>query len=159
MSHAYVKSQSRTAHRAEWTRWIAPAASFVALGVALLSGSMAHAGPDIDYHVTKSVKLGAPDRWDYLVYDAPSHRVYVSHGDRITVVDGRSGRIVGQVETIAGGTHGIAISHGAGIGYTDDGRAGEAVAFNLRTLKIVKRLKAQDDADAVTIDPTSGHVS
>jgi YVTN family beta-propeller protein len=104
------------------------------------------------------VPLGAPDRWDYVVYDAPSHRVYVAHGDRVTVVDGQDGRIVGQVEGLAGGTHGIAISHPAGRGYTDDGQAGVAAAFDLRTLKVLKQLKAQDDADAVTIDPTTGHV-
>jgi YVTN family beta-propeller protein len=57
-----------------------------------------------------------------------------------------------------GGTHGIAISHAAGLGFTDDGGAGEAVAFSLKTLKVVKHLKAAPDSDAVTIDPTSGHV-
>ena len=110
------------------------------------------------YHLTRTVALGAPERWDYTVYDAPSHRVYVAHGDRLTVVDGRDGRIVGQVTGIPGGTHGIAISHAAGLGYTDDGQAGEGVAFSLKTLKVVRRLKAAPDADAVTIDPTSGHV-
>jgi DNA-binding beta-propeller fold protein YncE len=111
-----------------------------------------------EYYLTHSVPLGTPDRWDYVVYDSPSHRVYVAHGDRITVVDGRTGRIIGQVMRMPGGTHGIAISHAAGLGYTDDGRAGEAVAFSLKTLKVVKRLKAAPDSDAVTIDPTSGHV-
>jgi YVTN family beta-propeller protein len=121
-------------------------------------GAPGQAGATVDYHLSRTVSLGAPDRWDYLVYDAPSHRVYVSHGDRITVVDGRTGSIVGQVEGLPGGTHGIAISHASGLGYTDDGQAGQAAAFSLRTLKIVKRLGAQQDADAVTIDPTSGHV-
>jgi YVTN family beta-propeller protein len=115
-------------------------------------------GPSIDYQLVKSVVLGAPDRWDYVVYDAPSHRVYVAHGDRVTVVDGQDGTIIGQVDGLAGGTHGIAISHPTGRGYTDDGQAGQAASFDLKTLKVVKRLKAQDDADAVTIDPTSGHV-
>lgn len=112
----------------------------------------------VDYHLTRSVLLGAPDRWDYVVYDSPSHRVYVAHGDRVTVVDARKGRVIGQVAGMPGGTHGIAISHAAGLGYTDDGEAGEAVAFSLKTLKVVKRLKAAPDADAVTIDPTTGHV-
>src|SRR5690242_8816097 len=67
------------------------------------------------YHLTRSVRLGAPDRWDYVVYDGPSHRVYVAHGDHLTVVDGRNGRIIGQVEGMPGGTHGIAISHAAGL--------------------------------------------
>jgi len=78
------------------------------------------------------VRPGSPDRWDYVVYDVPSHRVYVAHGDRVTVLDRRSGGLVRQIETVPGGTHGIAISHAAGLGYTVD-------------------------ADAVTIDPTSGH--
>lgn len=110
------------------------------------------------YHLTRSVRLGAPDRWDYVVYDGASHRVYVAHGDHLTVVDGRNGRIIGQVAGVPGGTHGIAISHAAGLGYTDDGDAGEAVAFGLKTLQAVKHLAAAADSDAVTIDPTSGHV-
>lgn len=118
----------------------------------------AETGAAPHYHLTRSVALGAPDRWDYLLYDRPSHRVYVSHGDRLTVVDGRNGTMIGQIEGMPGGTHGIAISHAAGLGYTDDGESGEAVAFSLKTLKVVKHLKAAPDADAVTIDPTSGHV-
>jgi DNA-binding beta-propeller fold protein YncE len=117
--------------------------------------SAASAAP---YRVIKEVSLGSPDRWDYVVYDAPSHRVYVAHGDRVTVVNGRDGVIVGQIEGLPGGTHGIAISQAAGLGYTDDGEHAQAAAFSLRTLKIVKKLDAGDDADAVAIDPTSGHV-
>ena len=133
----------------------------LALGIASSAYSEGAADPTrptVDYQMVKSVGLGAPDRWDYVVYDTPSHRVYVAHGDRVTVVDGQDGTVIGQVEGLAGGTHGIAISHVAGRGYTDDGQAGQAASFDLRTLKVVKRLTAQDDADAVTIDPTSGHV-
>jgi DNA-binding beta-propeller fold protein YncE len=136
-------------------------AAAVAVGMTTTVGAQsASERPDsaVDYRMTRSVPLGAPDRWDYVVYDSPSQRVYVAHSDRVTVVDGRSGRIVGEVKGMPGGTHGIAISHAAGLGYTDDGRAGEAVAFSLKTLKVVKRLQAAPDSDAVTIDPTSGHV-
>ncbi|HEX3844504.1 MAG TPA: YncE family protein [Steroidobacteraceae bacterium] len=128
------------------------------VGLGLTAAAVAQTGSGVDYHLTRSVSLGAPDRWDYLVYDRPSHRVYVAHGDHLTVVDGRTGRVIGQVAGMPGGTHGIAISHAAGLGYTDDGKAGEGVAFSLKTLKVVKHLKAALDADAVTIDPTSGHV-
>jgi YVTN family beta-propeller protein len=110
------------------------------------------------YHVTKSVPLGLPDRWDYLAYDPNAHRVYVSHGDHLTVVDGRSGEIIGQVEGFPGGTHGIAIATGSGRGYTDDGRAGEAGSFDLGTLKVQQHLKAAPDSDSMAFDPASGHV-
>jgi DNA-binding beta-propeller fold protein YncE len=110
------------------------------------------------YAVTKSVSLGGPDRWDYVVFDAPSHRVYVAHGDKVTVVDGQDGKILGEVTGIPGGTHGIGISHAAGKGYTDDGKAGTTVAFDLKTLKIVKSIPAKPDADGIAFDPASGHI-
>jgi len=139
------------------TRLFATTLAGLAAAGAQAQGSSPSA-PQVQYQIVKQVALGAPDRWDYVVYDAPSHRVYVAHGDRVTVVNGRQGTIVGQVEGMPGGTHGIAISHPAGLGYSDDGQHAQAVAFSLSTLKVVKRLKAEDDADAVAIDPTSGHV-
>ncbi|HTT04637.1 MAG TPA: YncE family protein [Steroidobacteraceae bacterium] len=135
----------------------ASAVTFAAAHAVMAQGDPAATSTPV-YHRAGTTHLGAPDRWDYVVFDATSHRLYVSHGDRITVVDGHSGKLIGQVSGMPGGTHGIAISHAAGLGYTDDGEAGQAVAFSLKTLKVVKRLKADDDADAVTIDPTSGHV-
>ncbi|MDE2050859.1 MAG: PQQ-binding-like beta-propeller repeat protein [Gammaproteobacteria bacterium] len=126
--------------------------------LAVAQSAAARGESAVEYHLTRSVLLGAPDRWDYVLFDPPSHRVYVAHGDRLTVVDGRSGRVIGEVKGMPGGTHGIAIAHAAGLGYTDDGRAGEAVAFSLKTLKVVKRLRAAPGSDAVTLDPTSGHV-
>lgn len=110
------------------------------------------------YVVTKTVPLGTPDRWDYVTFDALTHRVYVAHGDRITVVDGRDGSLVGEVTGYSGGTHGIVIVHAAGRGYTDDGRAGEAGSFDLATLKPLKRIQAGADADAIAFDSKSGHV-
>jgi DNA-binding beta-propeller fold protein YncE len=120
--------------------------------------SIARAQGGGQYTIVRTVPLGAPDRWDYVVADAAAHRVYVSHGDRVTVVDGRDGTIVGQISGFPGGTHGIAIATAAGRGYTDDGRAGMAASFDLKTLQVGKQLKADDDADAVAFDPVSGHV-
>jgi len=129
------------------------------LSAALLLGTVAvsFAQPPA-YHVTKTVPLGAPDRWDYLVYDGPTHRLYVSHGDRLTVLDGKDGRTLGTVESMPGGSHGIGIVAAAGKGYTDDGEAGEAVAFDLKTFKTGKHIKAKDDADGIAFDPASGHI-
>ena len=91
----------------------------------LFAASVASAGAAPAYKVTHAVALGAPDRWDYVVYDAPSHRVYVAHGDRVTVVDGQDGRLIGEVLGMPGGTHGIGVSVATGEGFTDDGEKGE----------------------------------
>lgn len=131
----------------------------VALALVLaLAGSAAHAQPAPSYVLAKSTPLGTPDRWDYVVFDAATRHVYVAHGDRLAVVDARTGDLVGQVEGIPGGTHGTAISVAAGQGFTDDGRAGSAVAFDLKTLKLTRTIAAGQDADAIAADPATGHV-
>ena len=114
------------------------------------------AGPA--YTLSMSTPLGMPDRWDYVVFNRDTGRVYVAHGDTVAVVDAKSGVLVGQVEGIAGGTHGSAISAATGQGFTDDGRNGLAVAYDLKTLKITKQIPADKDADAIAFDSVSGHV-
>jgi len=123
----------------------------------LLAAGVSQSG-EVAYQISRTVVLGAPDRWDYLYFDAGSHRVYAAHGDRVTVVDGRDGAIVGQVEGFAGGTHGIAIVDALGKGYSDDGRAGTASSFDLATLKLRQTMQADEGADAIVYDPSSDHV-
>ena len=130
----------------------------LALVSCLILASAANAADDVAYKLAASTPLGAPDRWDYVVFDGVGGRVYVAHGDRVAVVDSGSGALVGQVEGIPGGTHGIGISHATGLGFTDDGRAGEAIAFDLKSLKVEAHIKADADADGIVFDTASGHV-
>jgi YVTN family beta-propeller protein len=111
-----------------------------------------------EYRVTKTVPLGAPDRWDYVVFEPTSGRVFVAHGDEVTVVDGTAGKVTGRIKGLTGGTHGVAFVTDSNRGYTDEGETGKAVSFNLRTLAVEKRVPAAEDADAVTFDPVSHHV-
>jgi len=130
----------------------------LALGADCTTASHVAAQPVPAYAVTKAVPLGAPDRWDYVVFDPASHRVYVAHVDRVSVVDGRDGKILGEIKGIAGGTHGIGISTATNQGFTDDGKAGLAVAFDLKTLAVKTTIAVQPDADAIAFDRASGHV-
>jgi YVTN family beta-propeller protein len=137
-------------------RWI-----FIVVAALLAPNGLVTAAPQTEssnYHIAKVIPLGPPDRWDYVVFDPDSHRVYVAHGDRVTVVDGGSGAVIGTVEGMPGGTHGIAVSHATGKGYTDDGKAGVVAEFDLATLKVVGQIKAEPDADGIVFDPPSGHI-
>ena len=109
------------------------------------------------YSVTKTVLIGTPDRWDYVVFDPVMNRVYASHGEDVTVVDGTTGALLGTIE-VGGVTHGIAAVDALGKGYTDDGHAGQAVVFDLKSLKIIGRIKAEADADGIVYDEKTGHV-
>ena len=110
------------------------------------------------YTITKTIAIGVPDRWDLLTYDAQSHRVYVAHGDRVTVVDGKSGVLIGNIEGFPGGTHGVAVVPGTARGYTDEGESGTADSFDVKALKATGTIKADKDADAIVFDPASGHI-
>jgi YVTN family beta-propeller protein len=125
-------------------------------GLALSCAAIAQTAPE--YRVVKKVALGAPDRWDYVVFDGESGRVFVAHGDELAVVDGKSAEVVGRLKGLPGGTHGVAVVTASNRGYTDEGETGKAVSFNLKTLAVEKRIQAAEDADAVAFDPVSNHV-
>jgi YVTN family beta-propeller protein len=118
--------------------------------------SAAFAGDAPSYRQVKEVALGTPDRWDYVVYDGGQDRVFVAHGDRVTVVDNKTGTVAGNVLGTAGGSHGIAFANGKG--YTDDGKAGTVLVFDPATLKVLKTIKAEPDADGIVYDPASKHI-
>ena len=110
------------------------------------------------YKITHTIPLGDGERWDYVTFDPSSNRLFVAHGDHVTVVDAKKGTVVGQIGTFPGGTHGIGISTATGHGYTDDGKAGTVTAFDLATLKSVGQIPAAPDADGIIFDPPSRHM-
>ncbi len=110
------------------------------------------------YKPAGAIPLGDPPFWDYTVADPITGRVYVAHGQGLAVIDGRAGKLIGTIDGIAGGTHGTAISSATGQGFTDDGRNGEAIAFDLKSLKVTHHIKANEDADGIAFDRGTGHV-
>jgi YVTN family beta-propeller protein len=135
-------------------RILGPLAALAALAVPCLAP--AQTAPT--YSVVRKIPLGAPDRWDYVVFDPDSERVFVAHGDEVTVVNGGNGDLIGHIKGFPGITHGVAVVTASNRGYTDEGDAGKAHSFNLKTLQVEKHLQAQQDADAIMFDPVSNHV-
>jgi YVTN family beta-propeller protein len=130
----------------------------VMAAVSMLPALHAAEPRDLSYRVAQHIALGAPDRWDYVSVDSDAQRAYVAHGDRLTVVDLREGRVAGQVEGFAGGTHGSAVDPASGRGFTDDGEGGVIGVFDLKSLKVTHRLKGVADADGIVRDPVSGRI-
>ena len=120
----------------------------------LLTPLAAAAAPG--FTMGKSVALGAPDRWDYVVLDPAGARAYVAHGDRVTAVDTASGTVAGTLP-VGGATHGILVLPGLDKGYADDGKAGLVWVFDPRTLKLLHSIKAEPDADGMgEAEPSGG---
>ena len=109
------------------------------------------------YHLVKTVPLGGSMTWDYLHFDAPSHRLYISHGHEVTVVDTTTDKVVG---TLAGlpGSHGIAIDPVSGNVYADSRKKNVTIAFNAKTFAPIASIQVAAGADGMQYDPASRQV-
>lgn len=128
-----------------------------AVALSVLAAGPAWAAKTPDYHLVKAMTIGAPDRWDYVVFDPAMQRAYVAHGDVVTVVDVAAGKVAGTLK-VGGTTHGIAIVSALGKGYADDGQSGTVMVFDPTNLKLLRRIKAEPDADGIVYDPQGAHV-
>jgi len=127
---------------------------------ALLAGTTFDAAT-INYHLANTYKFGAApggrEYFDYITFDPGSHRLYLSHGTEVLVVNADTGKEEGKISGLER-SHGVAIVPQLGRGLISDGEQGKAVIFDLKTLKVVGEAKAAPDADCILYDPASHRV-
>ncbi len=110
------------------------------------------------WSVVRHIPIGGTGGWDYVAIDSVSRRAYVSHSDRVEVVDIDAGKVVGLIPDTPG-VHGIAIDHAGGRGFISSGRVSMMTIFDLKTLKRINDVKSTgDNPDAIMFDPATNHV-
>ncbi len=109
------------------------------------------------YRVTHTYTLGGDGSWDYVVPDPPHHRVFVARQNRVMVINEDSGTLLGEVEGIQG-AHGTAIAESTGHGFATEGNGKSVAMFDLKTFKVLGRIPAAEDADAIVYDSASNRV-
>jgi YVTN family beta-propeller protein len=110
------------------------------------------------YVFDKAISLPGDAGYDYLSIDKINHRLYVSHGTSVNVVDLNTEQPVGVIGNLKG-IHGIAIDNKANRGFISDGRANAVVAFDLKTLDTLATIPVDAKGpDAIIYDPYSDHV-
>jgi len=115
----------------------------------------AEAGPF--YRLVQTIPLGGQVKWDYLHFDPASDRVYISHGDEVTVVNAAAGRVIGQLSDLPG-SHGITVDPRTGLVYADSAARSVLVAFNPKSFAPVTSAPVLLDADGVSYDPASRQI-
>ena len=121
------------------------------LSAALLCGLFA-ARPLAAQHPYKVIdhwKIGGEGGWDYLLADPPAHRLYVTHGPRVEVLDTATGKPIGAITGLHG-THGIALDTAGKFGYISDGGGNAVVVFDRATLATVATIPAGTNPDGIT---------
>jgi len=109
------------------------------------------------YTITHTYTVGGDGGWDYVVPDAPNHRLFIGRSNRVMVVDMNDGHLIGEITGI-NGAHGTALAAGIGRGFATSGNDSSVVMFDSKTYKTLLRIPAAEDADAIIYDPASKRV-
>jgi YVTN family beta-propeller protein len=114
------------------------------------------AGPS-GYRLLKRIKLGGEGFWDYLAFDSPTRRLFISRGTKVVVLDVDSEKVVGEIPNTTG-VHGIALAPDRGNGFTSNGQAGTVSIFDLKSLQVIGQAQAGTNPDAIVYDPATKRV-
>ena len=85
--------------------------------------------------------IGGPGGFDYLTADSTTGRVFVSRGNRIQVVDGATGKNLGEIPNTPG-THGALIVNSTNHGFTTNRADSTSTMFDVTTLGVLKQIHA-----------------
>ncbi len=148
-----------------WFRFVGSWLFFAALATAAVGGwafcapqvtATPPAGPS-GYHLIKTIKVGGEGSWDYLAFDSPTRRLFISRGTKVMVLDVDTEAIVGEIPDTPG-VHGIALASEPGRGYTSNGMAGTISIFDLKTLQVIGHAQAEMNPDSIIYDPATKRV-
>ena len=136
-------------------------ACVVSCSLLLLGGALVFAATDVGgYKVIRRMPVGGDGGWDYLRVDPDAHRIYVSRGMHMMVVDEVSGKVVGDIPVSnTKNMHGIALATDLGRGYMSNGDANTVTIVDLKTMKPISDIPIQGkDPDSIIYDPMTKRV-
>jgi len=124
------------------------ATTLAVLAVAALSPGVAHAQK---FNVQK-YNIGGDGGTDYLTAEPGTNRVFVSRGTHVMVVDGATGKVLGDIPDTPR-MHGIALAPKSKHGFTTNGGDSTVTMFDIQSLAVIKKIKvAQGGLDGIMYD-------
>ncbi len=118
--------------------------------------SLASSAPT--YTVSHRTALGGDGGWDYLTVDTSAHRLFISRGTHVQVVNTDTDSLVGDIPNTPG-VHGIAINSSAHRGFTSNGRDSTVTVFDTKSLMSLASIHVPArNPDAIFFDAASQRV-
>jgi DNA-binding beta-propeller fold protein YncE len=110
------------------------------------------------YKVVRRMPVGGDGGWDYLRVDSDAHRIYLSRGTHMMIVDENDGKVIGDLPNTKG-IHGMALAQDLGKGFTSNGQANTVTVFDLKSMKFLSEIKISgDDPDSILYDPATKRI-
>jgi DNA-binding beta-propeller fold protein YncE len=132
--HAGFSKAFATLGRPPMTRWF-----LTALAVILAISIAAPVGRAQTFKVEK-YDIKGDGGTDYVAAESATGRVFVSRGNHMMVVEGATGKVLGDIPNTPG-VHGAGIATKAGHGFTTNGGDSTVTVFDLKTLAVIKQIK------------------
>src|SRR3954453_1091998 len=88
---------------------------------------------------------------DYVTIEPATGRVFVSRSSHVMVVDGATGKVLGDIPNTPG-VHGAGIVTSAGHGFTTNSGDQTVTMFDLKTLGVLKQIKVGPGLDGIMYD-------
>lgn len=88
---------------------------------------------------------------DYVAVEAATGRVFVSRSTHVMVVEGATGKVLGDILNTPG-VHGAGFAPAAGHGFTTNGADQTVTMFDLKTLAVLRQIKVGPGLDGIMYD-------
>src|SRR5580692_12783040 len=108
------------------------------IAIALLS-TVSLAAPNVGHAQTfkaEKFDIKGDGGTDYVAVEAATGHVFVSRGTHMMVVEGASGKVLGDIPNTPG-VHGVGIATKAGHGFTTNGGDSTVTMFDLKTFAVI----------------------
>jgi DNA-binding beta-propeller fold protein YncE len=132
---------------------------WIAVSALALAGALAWpgAGQAQSFKVAK-YSIGGEGGTDYLTAEPGTGRVFVSRGTHVMVVDGTTGKVLGDIPDTPR-NHGIALAPAAGHGFITSGGDSTVTMFDLKTLAVIRKIPIPTGGlDGIMYDDFSKHI-
>ena len=104
------------------------------------------------YRFLKEIPIGGEGGWDYLSIDSAARRLYVTHANKIVVIDLEKDSVAGEIGDTPG-VHGFALALELGRGFSSNGKEAKASIVDLKSLKTIAKVPTGENPDAILYEP------
>jgi DNA-binding beta-propeller fold protein YncE len=109
------------------------------------------------YAITKHYQIPGDGGWDYLAFDTAAHRLFITRGTHVQVVNPDNGTVTADIPNTPH-VHGVALAYELGRGFITAAGDTSIHIFDLKTLQPIGTVKVDADDDAILYDPYTKYV-
>jgi len=101
--------------------------------------------------VVAAYPVSGNGHYDYLALSKEG-KLYVSHGDRVNILDEQTGKEIGVIQGLSG-VHGIAFDYENNKGFISNGATNSVSVFDLKTDKVTNTIATDKNPDGIIYEP------